>query len=164
MRRYYTIYTYKEYKNNPEATALSRDINSTKYGCKAVAVLGIIGVFYGLSMEKYGKYVSIFCGIIVLVAIAILFYTKRTEEQKMAEVLNKKSRGEITEEILYKYKAFQRKANYFLHIANKKEIEEEADNNHLSVKEFKQKCKNDIEEYDEVFRLYNLTHKTPAEY
>lgn len=71
----------------------------------------------------------------------------------------------VTEENLRVARLKRVKAKYFLDLSTRNEqFKKEAEKAGMSIEEYKKYCKRCISEYDETFRIYNLTHAENAEY
>ena len=155
--------SYTVYPEYPAATKASKFIRVSGWFIGAFLLLAFIMSFAD------AEYVwSIVC--VLLIGLHVWVQSKHDaiilsiiKEQKPQSEIKKELY--ISKEELYKAKSYQRKARYLLSVGmHNDEFQEEAKNAGMTLNEYKDYCKKCIDDYDEKYRRYNLTHDDRAEY
>lgn len=154
---------FKEYAEYPAATTFSKWFR-------------VIGTFIGMALLFLCIFSVVCSEFLLAVIFAILlvlhFWVQSKHDTFIRYIVNKsKPQSQIQQELyiseedLYKAKAYQRKAEYFLSLGpHNKEFKQEAEKAGMSPSEYKKYCKQCVDDYDEKYRRYNLTHTDRADY
>lgn len=154
---------YNVYPEYPVATRVSKLIRVIGWFIGATLLIAFISSI----ME------SEYIGVVICVALLGLHIWMQSKHDAIISTIIKKQRPQsevkrelyISKEDLYKAKAYQRKATYLLSAGKRcDEFQEEAKKAGMTLNEYKDYCKKCIDDYDEKYRRYNLTHDDRAEY
>lgn len=154
---------YTSYPEYPAATKASKLIRVGGWSIGTFLLFAFIMSFVD------AEYIwSIICALL----IGLHFWIQSKHDAIILSIIkDQKPQSEIKRELyiskeeLYKAKAYQRKAKYLLSVGKRSdEFQEEAKNAGMTLNEYKEYCKKCIDDYDEKYRRYNLTHDDRAEY
>ena len=155
--------SYTSYPEYPMATKASKLIRVGGWFIGALLLVLLI-----MAIEDAEYIWSIIC--IALIGLHIWIQSKH-DAIILAIIKKQTPQSEINRELyisreeLYKAKVYQRKAKYLLSAGKRSdEFQEEAKNAGMTLDEYKGYCKKCIDDYDEKYRRYNLTHDDRAEY
>lgn len=136
----------------------------------------IFNIYKMASKHSYTMKEIIYCVIILIEAVLAFIFIRKLLAPAIEDIENQeqnrqektKQRMETDRPLIEKMKyarAMERKAQYGLHLAkSSKKLKREADEANMSVTEYREWCKKQIEQYEIMVRDFNLTHSDRWQY